>query len=107
VRILAVAAKQRLQAAPDIPTAEEAGLPGMVAANFNGLFAPAKVPKNIIDLIANETRTAMADKALQQQMITSGFEPVLDSGPDPAQREVLSELARWTPIVKSIGFKLQ
>jgi tripartite-type tricarboxylate transporter receptor subunit TctC len=107
VRILAVAAKTRLQAAPDIPTAEEAGLPGMIAANFNGLFAPAKVPKNIIDLIANETRIAMADKALQEQMITSGFEPVLDSGPDAAQRETLSELARWTPIVKSLGFKVQ
>jgi tripartite-type tricarboxylate transporter receptor subunit TctC len=107
VRILAVAAKKRLQAAPDIPTAEEAGLPGMVAANFNGLFAPAGVPKDIIDLIATETRIAMADKALQEQMITSGFEPVLDSGPDEAQREVLSELARWTPIVKSLGFKVQ
>jgi tripartite-type tricarboxylate transporter receptor subunit TctC len=107
VRILAVAAKKRLQAAPDIPTAEEAGLPGMVAANFNGLFAPAGVPKDIIDLIANETRTAMTDKALQEQMITQGFEPVLDSGPDEAQREVLSELARWTPIVKSLGFKVQ
>src|SRR4051812_3242400 len=107
VRILAVAAKKRLQAAPDIPTAEEAGLPGMVAANFNGLFAPAGVPKDIIDLIANETRTAMADKALQEQMITQGFEPVLDSGPDEAQKEVLSELARWTPIVKSLGFKVQ
>jgi tripartite-type tricarboxylate transporter receptor subunit TctC len=107
VRILAVAAKRRLQAAPDIPTAEEAGLPGMVAANFNGLFAPAGVPKDIIDLIANETRTAMTDKALQEQMITQGFEPVLDSGPDEAQREVLSELARWTPIVKSLGFKVQ
>jgi tripartite-type tricarboxylate transporter receptor subunit TctC len=107
VRILAVAAKKRLQAAPDIPTAEEAGLPGMVAANFNGLFAPAGVPRDIIDLIATETRTAMADKALQDQMITSGFEPVLDSGPDEAQREVLSELARWTPIVKSLGFKVQ
>jgi tripartite-type tricarboxylate transporter receptor subunit TctC len=107
VRILAVCAKKRLQAAPDIPTAEEAGLPGMVAANLNGLFAPAGVPKDIIDLIANETRTAMADKALQEQMITSGFEPVLDSGPEEAQREVLSELARWTPIVKSLGFKVQ
>ena len=41
VRILAVAAETRLRAAPDIPTAREAGLPGMVAANFNGLFAPA------------------------------------------------------------------
>ncbi len=105
VRILAVCAKKRLQAAPDIPTAEEAGLPGMVAANFNGLFAPAGVPKDIIDLIANETRTAMADKALQEQMITQGFEPVLDSGPEEAQRETLSELERWTPIVKKIGFK--
>jgi tripartite-type tricarboxylate transporter receptor subunit TctC len=107
VRILAVCAKKRLQAAPDIPTAEEAGLPGMIAANFNGLFAPAGVPKNIIDLIANETRTAMTDKALQDQMITQGFEPVLDSGPEQAQRETLSELARWTPIVKSLGFKVQ
>jgi tripartite-type tricarboxylate transporter receptor subunit TctC len=107
VRILAICAKKRLQAAPDIPTAEEAGLPGMIASNFNGLFAPAGVPKDIIDLIAKETRAAMADKALQDQMIKSGFDPVLDSGPDEAQKEVLSELARWTPIVKSLNFKQQ
>ena len=40
-------------------------------------------------------------------MITSGFEPVLDSGPDAAQQEVASEYARWTPIIKKIGFKVQ
>src|SRR5262245_40928168 len=107
VRILAIAANRRLQAAPDIPTAIEAGLPGMVAANFNGLFAPAGVPKDIIDALADETRKAMADPQVQQQMITSGFEPVLDSGPEPAQQEVASELARWTPIIKSTGFKVQ
>jgi tripartite-type tricarboxylate transporter receptor subunit TctC len=107
IRILAVAAKKRLQAAPDIPTAIEAGLPDMVAANFNGLFAPANVPKTIIDQIANETRAAMADPQVQDQMIKSGFEPVLDSGPEAAQREVLSELARWTPIIKATGFKVQ
>jgi len=106
VRILAVSANKRLQAAPDIPTAIEAGLPDMVAANFNGLFAPAKVPKNIIDQIANETRAAMADPQVQDQMIKSGFEPVLDSGPEAAQRELLSELARWTPIIKATGFKV-
>ena len=39
----------------------EAGLPGMVAANFNGLFAPAGVPKDIIKMLADETRAAMAD----------------------------------------------
>ena len=41
------------RAAPDIPTAIEAGLPGMIAGNFNGLFAPAGVPKPIIDRLAN------------------------------------------------------
>jgi tripartite-type tricarboxylate transporter receptor subunit TctC len=107
VRILAIAANKRLAAAPDIPTAIEAGLPGMVAANFNGLFAPAGVPKDIIDMLANETRTAMADKQVQDLMVTSGFEPVTDSGPEPAQKEVADEYARWTPIIKKLGFKVQ
>jgi tripartite-type tricarboxylate transporter receptor subunit TctC len=107
VRILAIAANRRLQAAPDIPTAIEAGLPDMVASNFNGLFAPAGVPKDIINALADETRKAMADPQVQQQMVTSGFEPVLDSGPEPAQQEVASELARWTPIIKATGFKVQ
>ena len=104
VRILAVAAKKRLAAAPDIPTAEEAGLPGMIAANFNGLFAPAGMPKDIVEALAAETRTAMADPQVQDLMIKSGFEPVLDSSPDAAQREVASEYARWTPIIRKLGF---
>ena len=44
---------------------------------------------------------------IQKLMITSGFEPVLDSGPEAAQQEVASEYARWTPIIKKIGFKVQ
>ena len=107
VRILAISANKRLAAAPDIPTAIEAGLPGMVAANFNGLFAPAAVPKDIVKMLADETRIAMADKQIQDLMITSGFEPVLDSGPESAQKEVADEYARWTPIIKKLGFKVQ
>ena len=107
VRILAIAANKRLAAAPDIPTAVEAGLPGMVAANFNGLFAPVGVPKDVVKALADETKAAMADRQLQDLMIKSGFEPVLDSGPEPAQKEVESEYARWTPIIKKIGFKVQ
>src|SRR6187402_2634260 len=95
VRILAIAAQQRMKAAPDIPTAIEAGLPGMVAANFNGLFAPAGVPKDVIKALADETLAMMADPKIQESMVKSGFEPVADSGPDPAQKEVESEYARW------------
>jgi tripartite-type tricarboxylate transporter receptor subunit TctC len=105
VRILAVMAEKRLKAAPDIPTTVEAGLPDLIAANFNGLFAPAGVPKAIIDDIAKATRAVMADETVQQTMIKSGFEPVLDSGPEAAERMVASERARWTPIIKATGFK--
>ena len=91
---------------PNVPTIAEAGLPGLIAANFNGLFAPAGVPKTIIDQIAAATREAMADPKMQDIIVQSGFEPVLDSGPEQAQKEAASELARWTPIIKSIGLKL-
>jgi tripartite-type tricarboxylate transporter receptor subunit TctC len=107
IRILAVASEKRLKAAPDIPTAIEAGLPGMLAANFNGLFGPAGIPKTIVDQIAQATRTAMLDENFQKPMITSGFEPILDSGPDAAQRMIADELGRWAPIMKATGFKVE
>ena len=107
VRILAIAAQQRMKAAPDIPTAIEAGLPGMVAANFNGLFARAGTPKPILDRLGQLTRAALAEEAVQKSLITSGFEPILNSGPEEASRMVADELARWVPIIKAIGFKMQ
>jgi tripartite-type tricarboxylate transporter receptor subunit TctC len=107
VRILAVAHDTRLSVAPDIPTATEAGLPGMVASNFNGLFAPAGTPKQVIDLLAEGTRKVMADAEFKKILTTSGFEPTAESGPEQAQRLVNDELARWTPIMKATNFKLE
>ena len=107
VRILAVAAEERLRAAPDIPTAIEAGLPGMVAANLNGLFAPAGVAPAIVDQIAQATRKLMADEAFGRLLVASGFEPTAQSGPAQAQRLVADELARWTPIMRATNFKME
>src|SRR6201987_4816224 len=73
-RILAGNAAARIQAAPDIPTAIEAGLPGMIAGNLNGLFAPAGVAKPIVDRIAEATRKIMGDADVQSILVTSGFE---------------------------------
>jgi tripartite-type tricarboxylate transporter receptor subunit TctC len=107
VRILAVAAETRLRAAPDIPTAREAGLPGMVAANFNGLFAPAGLAGPIIAQIAGATRRLMASEAFDKLLVASGFEPTTESGPLEAQRFVADEVARWTPIMKATNFKME
>src|SRR5438552_8709552 len=60
LRILAVTSPARLIAAPDIPTAVEAGVPGMVSQQLIGLFAPAGTPQAIIDQIASATRLALA-----------------------------------------------
>jgi tripartite-type tricarboxylate transporter receptor subunit TctC len=107
VRILAVAAETRLRAAPDIPTAREAGLPGMVAANFNGLFAPAGIAEPIIDQLASATRKLMADEAFDKLLVESGFEPTSQSGPLEARQLVADEVRRWTPIMQATNFKME
>jgi tripartite-type tricarboxylate transporter receptor subunit TctC len=107
LRMLAVTSPARLIAVPDIPTAVEAGLPGMVSQNFIGLFAPAHTPRPIVDQIAAATRAAMVDPGFQQAFVASGFEPYIDSSPDKAERFVEDEIARWTPIIRAIGLKIE
>jgi tripartite-type tricarboxylate transporter receptor subunit TctC len=107
VRILAINSTTRIKAAPDIPTAIEAGLPGMIAGNLNGLFAPAGIAQAIVGQIAEATRKSMTDADLQRVLIASGFEPILDSGPDATRQFISDELARWTPIMKATGFKME
>ena len=107
VRILAVNAATRIKAAPDIPTAIEAGLPGMIAGNLNGLFAPVGIAQPIIEQIAEATRQMMGDADVQRILVSSGFEPILDSGPEATRQFIAEELARWTPIIKTTGFKME
>jgi tripartite-type tricarboxylate transporter receptor subunit TctC len=106
LRLIAVTAPKRLAAAPDIPTAQEAGLDGMIAQNFVGLFAPAKTATEITGHVAAATRLAMADAEFRRLLIASGFEPIPDSGPEQARRFVEEDIARWAPVVKKVGLKL-
>jgi tripartite-type tricarboxylate transporter receptor subunit TctC len=107
VRILAINATTRIKAAPDIPTAAEAGLPGMIAGNLNGLFAPAGIPAAIVARIAEATRKVVAEDEFQRVLLASGFEPILDSGPEAARQFVAAETARWLPIMRTANFKLE
>ena len=105
--LLCVSTPQRLRAAPDLPTAVEAGVPGFVALNFAGIFAPAKTPAAAIEKIAAATRVAMADPNYLKILEASGFEPSPDTTPEKATRFVAAEIARWTPVIKAIGFKIE
>jgi tripartite-type tricarboxylate transporter receptor subunit TctC len=106
LRILAVTSPARLIAAPDIPTAVEAGLPGLVSQQAIGLFVPAATPKGIIELIAKASAKALAEKAYQEMLIESGFEPDIDSNPEKFRRLIDEDIAHWAPLVKAIGLRL-
>ena len=106
LRILAVTSPTRLIAAPDIATAVEAGLTGMVSQQSIGLFAPAGTPRALIEQIARASRAAIAERAYQQMLIESGFEPDVDSNPEKFRRLIDEDIARWAPLVKAIGLKL-
>jgi tripartite-type tricarboxylate transporter receptor subunit TctC len=106
IRMLAVTSPKRIPAAPEIPTASEVGLPDLVTEQFIGLFAPAGTPRAIIEQIALATRSALADPDFQQRLFALGFEAAPDSSPGKMQRIVESEFTYWTPVIKSIGLKL-
>jgi tripartite-type tricarboxylate transporter receptor subunit TctC len=105
LRVLAVTSPQRLAAAPELPTAAET-LPAMVSQQTIGLFAPAGTPQAIIDRIATANHTALAERSYQDMLVGAGFEPDVDSSPEKFRREIEAEIAKWTPIVRSIGIQI-
>ncbi len=106
IRVLAVTSPVRLIAAPELPTATEAEFPGLVVPASLGLLAPAGTPKPIIEQIAQATRTALAERAYQQALIESGFEPTIDSTPEKFRRSLADDVALWAPVVKKLGLKI-
>jgi len=105
IRILAVATDHRLSAAPEIPTAAEAGYPDLIAQLFVGLFAPAGTPKPIIERLASVSQAAVAAKDFQDKLQSAGFEAVINFGPDRTTKYLSDETVRWTPILKQSGLK--
>src|SRR5215467_7156339 len=107
IRILAVTAPERLKGVPDIPTAVEEGMPGMIAQLFTGLFLPAKTPKAIVEQVYEASQKVMTDPAMQQALIEQGLEPITNSSPDTVRAFIEEEVARWTPVVKAAGLKAE
>jgi tripartite-type tricarboxylate transporter receptor subunit TctC len=106
LRILAVTSARPLTAEPSIPTVQQAGFPGLTSENFIGLFAPKGTPGAAVDRVAQATRDTMAEAEVRQLFIASGFEPDSDSGPQQTRDLLDREIAKWAPVIKAIGLKL-
>jgi tripartite-type tricarboxylate transporter receptor subunit TctC len=106
LRLLAVTSAVRVIAAPELPTVGEMGFPSLKAPSLWGILAPARTMSAIVEQIAQATRTALAEQAYQQFLIDGCFEPDIDSNPDKFRRLLEEDVARWTPVVKALGLKI-
>jgi tripartite-type tricarboxylate transporter receptor subunit TctC len=106
LRLLAITNPTRLTICPDIPTAAESGVPGLVTTQVLGIFVPAGTPPPIVAQLAAANAAAMADKTYQQSLIDAAVVPVTDWTPEKFNAFMGSEVARWTPLVNKIGVRL-
>ena len=105
IRALAVNSPQRCSALPDVPTIAESGVPDYETYTWNGLFAPAKTPRAIIDRLNRATVEALNDAAVRTRLTELGTD-VRSSTPEALGALVKSELVKWAPIVKASGAKV-
>ncbi len=109
IRAYAVTAKTRLAAAPDIPTVDEAGVPGFYIAVWHGLWAPKKTPPAIMAKLVAATRAALANPLVQKRLADLGQEiPALDQQtPEALRAHHKAELDKWVPLIKAANIKLE
>jgi tripartite-type tricarboxylate transporter receptor subunit TctC len=107
VRAYAVMAKHRWQPAPDVPTADEAGLPGFYISNWSGLWAPAGTPQPIIAKLNAAIVAALAEENTRKRYEDLGQEmpPVAQQTPQALRDLHKAEVEKWFPIVETAGIR--
>jgi tripartite-type tricarboxylate transporter receptor subunit TctC len=104
LRVIAVAAGRRLAQLPDAPTMAEAGLPDFEVSSWNGLFAPAKTPLEVVVILHAATVSALAVPEVREKLLGQGAEPV-GSSPEAFREYVRSEIEKWGHVIRSSGVK--
>ncbi len=104
VRALAVTGLQRSHVFPDLPTVDEAGLPGYEAVLHYGIAAPAGTPRPIIDKLNASLRQALDAPEIKAQLVNTGAE-AQPSTPEEYAADIDREETKWSRIVKAVGVK--
>ena len=106
LRALAVAAKARSAALPDVPTFEEAGLRDQEADTFVGVLVPAATPKEMVDLLHREIVAGLNTPEVKARFDELAFDIVANT-PDAFAAQIRSEIARWQKVITAAGIKAE
>jgi len=103
IKAYAIATAERSPALPDVPTTKEAGLPDYQVSAWNALFAPKGMPKDIMAKLNDTLVKALDDEATRKRLLELGSVIPDKAGrsPQALQKLVETEVARWTPILKT------
>jgi tripartite-type tricarboxylate transporter receptor subunit TctC len=109
IKAYAITDKHRLAAAPDIPTVDEAGLPGFYTASWYGTWVPKNTPRDIIGKLNAAVVYALADPAVQARLTAFGQEAVPREMQTPEALGAYhkAEIEKWWPIIKAAGIKIE
>jgi len=107
IKAYAVAADRRSLAAPEIPTVDEAGLPGLYGSLWHGLWAPKGTPHEVITKINAAVKQVLADSTLRQRFADVGQEivPIEQQNPEALAAHQKAEIEKWWPIAKAASLK--
>jgi len=107
VRILAYAHAKRAPIAPEIPTMIEAGVKGYEAYTFNLILGPAGLPKNVVDTIDQASRKLMADAEMIKFLEGIAAVPTTDTTPERTAKFIHDEIAKWAPVIRAAGVRIE
>jgi tripartite-type tricarboxylate transporter receptor subunit TctC len=106
VRALAVMAKERVAALPDVPTMAEAGVPDQEADTLTGMVAPAGTPAAIVEQLQRDIAKIVAQPDVKDKLTTLGFRPIANT---PAQfsAQIKVEMEKWGKVVRAAKLKIE
>ena len=106
LRAIAVLSPQRFSLLPDVPTANESGLPGFESVLHYGVLAPAGTPRPIIDRLNAALRALVETEQVKQRILAEGGDP-LTSTPEEYARDIDSEETKWGTLVRKLNLKVE
>jgi tripartite-type tricarboxylate transporter receptor subunit TctC len=106
LRPLAVTSKRRFSGLPDVPTVAESGVPGYEASAWNGIAAPAKTPRAIVERLNKEINAALASPEVRQRLQGLGVE-AQGSTPEQFREFLVAEIAKWRDVIERAKIERQ
>jgi tripartite-type tricarboxylate transporter receptor subunit TctC len=106
VRAIGIAATERAEGIPDVPTFAEQGVNGQEADTLTGIVAPAGTPKEIVTLLSRVIAKGAAKPSFRERLATLGFKPVANT-PDEFAARIKVEIEKWGKVVRDANLKIE